>query len=91
MKSAAAVVFLGTRALAEGVRISAIGKVVSVAFGTGERVSIAIVTALTMFYTFEGGMRAVIWTDVIQFALYMTGRSRRFFCCCTKFRAAGHA
>jgi SSS family solute:Na+ symporter len=79
MKSAAAVVFLGTRTLAEGVRISAIGKVVSVAFGTGERLSIAIVTALTMFYTFEGGMRAVIWTDVIQFALYMTGAIAAFF------------
>ena len=52
MKSAAAAVFLGTRALAEGVRISAVGKVVSVAFGTGDRVSIAVVTALTMFYTF---------------------------------------
>jgi SSS family transporter len=79
MKSAAAVVFLGTRTLAEGVRISAIGKVVSVAFGTGEQLSIAIVTALTMFYTFEGGMRAVIWTDVIQFALYMTGAIAAFF------------
>ena len=79
MKSAGAVVFLGTRTLAEGVRISAIGKVVSVAFGTGERASIAIVTALTMFYTFEGGMRAVIWTDVIQFALYMTGAIAAFF------------
>jgi SSS family solute:Na+ symporter len=73
MKKAAATVFLVTRTLAEGVRISAIGKVVSVAFGTGDRVSIAIVAALTMFYTFEGGMRAVIWTDVIQFALYITG------------------
>ncbi|HWF38945.1 MAG TPA: sodium:solute symporter [Candidatus Acidoferrales bacterium] len=73
MKKAAAVVFLGTRTLAEGVRISAIGKVVSVAFGTGDRLSIAMVAALTMFYTFEGGMRAVIWTDVIQFALYITG------------------
>jgi solute:Na+ symporter, SSS family len=73
MRTAAAVVFLATRTLAEGVRISAIGKVVSVAFGTGDRLSIAIVAALTMFYTFEGGMRAVIWTDVIQFALYITG------------------
>src|SRR5580704_6960958 len=78
MKSAAAVVFLGTRALAEGVRISAIGKVVSVALGTGDRVSIAIVTALTMFYTFEGGMRAVIWTDLIQFILYLTGSVAAF-------------
>jgi SSS family solute:Na+ symporter len=79
MKSAAAVVFLGTRALAEGVRISAIGKVVSVAFGTGTYASILIITILTMFYTFEGGMRAVIWTDVIQFALYLTGSIIAFF------------
>ena len=73
MRSVAAVVFMGTRALAEGVRISAIGKVVSVAFGTGDRVSILIITVLTMFYTFEGGMRAVIWTDVVQFFLYLAG------------------
>jgi solute:Na+ symporter, SSS family len=79
MKSAAAVVFLGTRALAEGVRISAIGKVVSVAFGTGTYASILIITVLTMLYTFEGGMRAVIWTDVIQFALYLTGSVAAFF------------
>ena len=79
MKSAAAVVFLGTRALAEGVRISAIGKVVSVAFGTGTYASILIITVLTMFYTFEGGMRAVIWTDVIQFFLYLTGSLVAFF------------
>ena len=45
MRSVAAVVFMGTRALAEGVRISAIGKVVSVAFGTGDRLSILIITA----------------------------------------------
>jgi SSS family solute:Na+ symporter len=79
MRSAAAVVFLVTRAVAEGVRISAIGKVVSVAFGTGDRISILIVALLTMFYTFEGGMRAVIWTDVIQFALYLTGSVAAFF------------
>jgi len=78
MKRAAAVVFMATRALAEGVRISAIGKVVSVAFGTGERGSIAIVAALTLLYTFEGGMRAVIWTDVAQLVLYLTGSVAAF-------------
>ena len=78
MKRAAAVVFMATRALAEGVRISAIGKVVSVAFGTGERWSIAMVAALTLVYTFEGGMRAVIWTDVAQLALYLTGSVAAF-------------
>jgi SSS family solute:Na+ symporter len=79
MRSAAAVVFLVTRAVAEGVRISAIGKVVSVAFGTGDRISILIVAFLTLIYTFEGGMRAVIWTDVIQFLLYLTGSVAAFF------------
>src|ERR1700689_4515510 len=79
MRSVAAVVFMGTRALAEGVRISAIGKVVSLAFGTGDRASILIITVLTMFYTFEGGMRAVIWTDVVQFFLYLTGSVAAFF------------
>jgi Na+/proline symporter len=52
---------------------------VSVAFGTGERTSILIIATLTLFYTFEGGMRAVIWTDVIQFALYMAGSIAAFF------------
>jgi solute:Na+ symporter, SSS family len=79
MKRAASAVFLATRALAEGVRISAIGKVFSVAFGFGDRASIAAITALTLFYTFEGGMRAVIWTDVMQFALYILGSLGAFF------------
>ncbi len=78
VRRAAALVFMVTRALAEGVRISAIGKVVSVAFGTGDRWSIAIVAALTLLYTFEGGMRAVIWTDVVQLALYLTGSVAAF-------------
>lgn len=73
MKKAAATLFLITRALAEGVRISAIAKVVSVSFGTGGRASILIVGVLTLFYTFEGGMTAVIWTDVAQFSLYLAG------------------
>jgi SSS family transporter len=78
MREAAAITFMVTRSLAEGVRISAIGKVVSVAFGTGNRISILIVTALTLLYTFEGGMRAVIWTDCAQFALYLTGSIAAF-------------
>jgi len=31
------------------------------------------VIALTVLYTFEGGMKAVIWTDVAQLLLYLTG------------------
>jgi SSS family transporter len=35
--------------------------------------SIAVLTALTLLYTFEGGMAAVIWTDVVQMVLYVGG------------------
>lgn len=74
----AAVVFVATRVLAEGVRMAAIGKVVSVALGYGDRLSIAIITLLTVFYTFEGGMKAVIWTDVIQFCMAVGGGMAAF-------------
>jgi Na+/proline symporter len=35
--------------------------------------SIVLIVALTVFYTFEGGMTAVIWTDVVQMCLYVAG------------------
>ena len=65
--------FLLTRAAAEGVRVYAVSIVVSIALGTGEISSIAIITILTLIYTFEGGLAAVIWTDVIQTAIYVAG------------------
>ena len=73
MRSVAAVTFLGTRTLAEGVRVAAIALVVSVALGTSQRLAVLMVIALTVLYTFEGGMKAVIWTDVAQFLLYLAG------------------
>jgi SSS family solute:Na+ symporter len=65
--------FLLTRAAAEGVRVYAVSIVVSIALGTGEIASIAIITALTLIYTFEGGLAAVIWTDVVQTGIYVIG------------------
>ena len=73
MRSVAALTFLTTRTLAEGVRVAAIALVVSVALGTSQRLAVFIVIALTVLYTFEGGMKAVIWTDVAQFLLYLAG------------------
>ena len=66
-------VFLLTRAAAEGVRVWAVAIVVRVALGTNDIGSVAIVVALTLIYTFEGGMAAVIWTDVVQMFLYVGG------------------
>ncbi|MBZ5522209.1 MAG: sodium:solute symporter [Acidobacteriia bacterium] len=66
-------VFLITRAAAEGVRIFAVSIVVSIALGISDVASIAIIMGLTLIYTFEGGLAAVVWTDVIQMAIYVTG------------------
>ena len=79
MRAVAASTFLITRAIAEGVRVSAIALVVSVVLGTSEKLAVVIVIALTVLYTFEGGMKAVIWTDVAQLLVYLTGSSITFF------------
>src|SRR5579871_1756978 len=74
-----AAVFLATRAAAEGVRVWAVAIVISIALGTGGVASVAIVMALTLIYTFEGGMAAVIWTDVVQLIIYVGGTIVGFF------------
>ena len=73
LRSLTAGLFLVTRAAAEGVRVYAVSIVVTIALGTGEVASIAIITALTLIYTFEGGLAAVIWTDVVQTVIYVGG------------------
>ena len=82
LRSLTAGLFLLTRAAAEGVRVFAVAIVVGIALSSylsglsafGRDLSaIAIVTVLTLIYTFEGGMAAVIWTDVVQMAIYVTG------------------
>ena len=82
LRSLTAGLFLITRAAAEGVRVFAVAIVVGIALagmlsGLGDFgrdvAAIAIVTVLTLIYTFEGGMAAVIWTDVIQMFIYVAG------------------
>ena len=82
--------FLATRAAAEGVRVWAISIVVAIAltnifarFGltpeSRDILSVAIITLLTLVYTFEGGMSAVVWTDVVQMTIYVAGTVIGFF------------
>jgi SSS family transporter len=82
LRSLTASLFLVTRAAAEGVRVFAVAIVVRITLGavlTGfsdlqrDIIAIGIVTALTLVYTFEGGMKAVIWTDVVQMFVYVAG------------------
>src|SRR5438309_1099511 len=81
--------FLVTRAVAEGVRVFAVSIVVNIALQryllnfmspeTSVVASIGLVTLLTLIYTFEGGMTAVIWTDVVQMFIYVAGTIVGFF------------
>ncbi len=74
-----AAIFLVTRSLAEGVRVFAISIVISIILHTSGPASILVIVALTLFYTFEGGMTAVIWTDVIQMGMYVFGAAVSFY------------
>lgn len=80
VKNFAASLFLVMRALAEGVRIYAASIVLTAVLGTSlpdfpnlTLWSIVIVGVLTLIYTFEGGIAAVIWTDLIQLIIYIGG------------------
>ncbi len=78
-KNAASAVFLVTRALASGTRlyVAAVVLVLGYEMVTGTKLeplqqlaiyvaAIAVLTAATSVYTALGGIKAVVWTDVIQ-------------------------
>jgi SSS family transporter len=75
----ASIVFMFTRAFGDSVRVFAtaipialiIGPVVPAAYVTP--LSILILGAFTLVYTYHGGMRAVVWTDVLQTGVYLVG------------------
>ncbi len=73
VKRAAASLFLLTRSLADGFRLYATAVVLVALTGWGDVTSILIVGAVTILYTYLGGMSAVIWTDVIQLFIYLIG------------------
>ncbi|HYM24353.1 MAG TPA: hypothetical protein VEU08_14150, partial [Vicinamibacterales bacterium] len=79
-KHFAASLFLVMRALAEGVRVFAASLVLAAVLSSSVPWlphlwlwSIVIVGMLTLVYTFEGGIAAVIWTDLIQLVIYVGG------------------
>jgi len=67
------VVFLTTRFLGDGVRIFA--GAIPLALITGWSVPSAILAmgGITLVYTWVGGLKAVVWADVIQLVVYVGG------------------
>ena len=68
-----ALVFIISRCLASAVRLAGCALAVSVFFDIGLIQSIIAISALATVYVLVGGLRAVIWTDVLQLALFVFG------------------
>jgi len=66
--------FIVTRLLASGVRLCVMAKVLDVVIqGVDFPTALALVATIAMAYTFFGGIRAVMWTDVVQFVIFIGG------------------
>jgi solute:Na+ symporter, SSS family len=72
-RTTASILFLLTRALADGLRLFLAATMLEEITGWPVAVSIVVVGVVTIVYTFLGGIKAVIWTDVIQFSVYILG------------------
>jgi SSS family solute:Na+ symporter len=73
------VVFMATRAMADAVRVFATA--IPIALIIGDAVprryvmpaAILILGLLTVVYTYRGGMKAVVWTELVQAGVYLLG------------------
>ncbi len=75
----ASITFMVTRAFGDSVRVFATAIPIALILGPSipveyvTPVSILILGVFTLVYTYEGGMRAVVWTDVLQTGVYLAG------------------
>jgi len=84
IRRTASITFMLTRLFADGVRLYTTAIPLALLFQRFEILpelsatsmyvlSIALLTTLTLVYVFVGGIRAVIWTDVLQWTVYVFG------------------
>lgn len=84
MRKAAGSTFIITRLLADGVRLFATAIPLAIIFrfaglfetwgdGSVYLLAISVIAVITLIYTFLGGIKAVIWMDVVQMAVYLGG------------------
>jgi SSS family solute:Na+ symporter len=69
----ASVFFLLMETLAAGVRVYVACIPVQLMLGIGVLPSIVLFVFLSLTYTYIGGVKAVIWTDAVQFGLFLVG------------------
>jgi len=66
-------IFMVTRLLADSVRLFATAIPLALITGWPYPASIAVIGLLTVVYTYFGGIKAVVWVDVVQMVLYLGG------------------
>ncbi len=72
-KQGGSLLFIVTRNLADGFRLFLTAVLLQKVTGLSMTWAIGALGLATIVYTFFGGMRAVIWTDCLQFVVYMAG------------------
>jgi SSS family solute:Na+ symporter len=66
-------IFMVTRLMADSVRLFATAIPLALITGWSYGVSIAVIAAATVVYTYFGGIKAVVWVDAVQMGLYLVG------------------
>jgi SSS family transporter len=66
-------VFLSIRALGDSVRVFATAIPLAIVTGWSIPVSVVLVVVVTVIYTWAGGLKAVVWVDLLQLGVYLFG------------------
>ena len=72
-RSYASIVFLLTRTAADGVRLFATAIPLKLMLDINYPVAIIIIAMVSFIYTYTGGMKGIIWVDVVQMFIYLGG------------------
>src|SRR3954471_10586178 len=73
------IVFMATRGMADSVRVFATAVPIPLIIGpllpkaAVMPVAVSVLGTLTILYTIRGGMRAVVWTEIVQASVYIIG------------------
>lgn len=65
--------FLISETLAAGVRVYVVCIPIQLMLGIGVLPAIILFVVLSLIYSYIGGVKAVIWTDAVQFGLFLAG------------------
>ena len=79
VKKTASALFIVTRTLGDGLRLFLTAIILQKVAGIDMNMAIVYLGVATILYTFTGGMRAVLWTDFVQFMVYMGGAAVAFY------------